>query len=117
MSPYEQNLAAFIELLNNRESSLFSAEYRAELAQLIEPLPDDIKELANVIAAWHKNRPEIRKAQLDLLNKNPTSSEKAPGSQTGNIKEPEKQLNKEVLKNAIQQSSVIRNFPSSPTGK
>lgn len=117
MSFYEQNLEAFIELLNNKRSSLFSAEDRTNLAQLIDPLPDDIEKLSVVIAAWYQKHPKILDAQLDLLNKKPTTFERVPGTTTGNIKTPENQLNKEVLKNAIQQSSKIRNSPSSPTEK
>lgn len=120
MSSYEQSLEAFIQLLNDPVSSLFSAEDRAELAQLIEPLPDDIKELSNAIAAWHKNRPEIRKAQLAQLNalsSSGASSDRLPGSKVANIKTPDYQLNKQVLQNAIQQSSVTGSSSSSSASK
>jgi len=49
----EDNVAAFIELLNHRRS-LFSTQDLAELAQLIEPLPDKIETLSDAIAQWCK---------------------------------------------------------------
>ena len=48
---HEQNLAAFIELLNSQRS-LFSPQDLAELAQLIAPLSSDIEELSKAIALW-----------------------------------------------------------------
>lgn len=47
----EQNIAAFIELLHHQRQ-LFSPEDLADLAQLIQPLPDQIEDLSNAIAQW-----------------------------------------------------------------
>lgn len=104
MSFDEQNLEAFIELLNDKRSSLFSVQDRTNLAKLIDSLPDDIEKLSIAIAAWYEKRPKILDAQLDLLNKNPTNI-RTFGSTSGNIQNSDYQLNKEVLKNAIQHSS------------
>jgi predicted transposase/invertase (TIGR01784 family) len=49
----EDNVAAFIELLNHRRS-LFSTQDLAELAELIKPLPDKIETLSQAIAQWCK---------------------------------------------------------------
>ncbi|MEQ8466988.1 Rpn family recombination-promoting nuclease/putative transposase [Coleofasciculus sp. E1-EBD-02] len=49
----EDNVAAFIEVLNHRRS-LFSAQDLAELAELIKPLPDKIEALSDAIAQWCK---------------------------------------------------------------
>ena len=49
----QQNVMAFIELLNHRRS-LFSPQDLAELAELIEPLPDKIETLSDAIAQWCK---------------------------------------------------------------
>ena len=49
----EQNVMAFIELLNNRRL-LFSTQDLAELAELIKPLPDKIETLSDAIAQWCK---------------------------------------------------------------
>ncbi|MFW5664138.1 MAG: Rpn family recombination-promoting nuclease/putative transposase [Coleofasciculus sp.] len=49
----QQNVVAFIELLNNRRS-LFSTQDLAELAELIKPLPDKIEMLSDAIAQWCK---------------------------------------------------------------
>jgi len=45
----QHNVAAFIELLNHRRW-LFSSQDLAELAELIEPLPDKIETLSHAIA-------------------------------------------------------------------
>ncbi|MFP5273046.1 Rpn family recombination-promoting nuclease/putative transposase [Coleofasciculus sp.] len=49
----QQNVMAFIELLNHRRS-LFSPQDLAELVELIEPLPDKIETLSDAIAQWCK---------------------------------------------------------------
>ncbi len=49
----EDNVAAFIELLNHHRS-LFSPQDLAELAQLIQPLPNKIETLSDAIAQWCK---------------------------------------------------------------
>jgi hypothetical protein len=49
----EDNVAAFIELLNHRRS-LFSPQDLADLAELIKPLPDKIETLSDAIAQWCK---------------------------------------------------------------
>ena len=50
----EQQIDSFIELLT-QQRSLFSAAQLTELAQLIEPLPDEIDVLAAAIATWLEN--------------------------------------------------------------
>jgi len=49
----EDNVAAFIEVLNTRRS-LFEDQDLAELAELIQPLPDKIETLSDAIAQWCK---------------------------------------------------------------
>ncbi|MBD2042638.1 hypothetical protein [Microcoleus sp. FACHB-672] len=110
MSFHEQNLAAFIELLiDKRSSRLFSPQDRAELMQLIDPLPDDIEQLSIAIADWYENRASILDAQLELLNDLSRGAiringDKAPGSIQGNVPEPNPKLNKQMLGNSIQNS-------------
>ncbi|MFB2834247.1 hypothetical protein [Floridanema evergladense] len=120
MSFDEQNLEAFIELLNDKRSSLFSAKDRAELAQLIKPLPDDIEKLSVAIAAWYEKHPKILDAQLAQLSNQSSSgasSDRLPGTKFANIKTPDYNLNKKVLQNAIQQSSATNSSPPSPASK
>lgn len=120
MSFDEQNLEAFIELLNDKRSSLFSAEDRANLAQLVKSLPDDIEKLSVAIAAWYEKHPKILDAQLEQLNNqlsSGTSFERLPGSKVAHIKAPDYKLNKQVLQNAIQQSSSTGSSPSPPASK
>jgi predicted transposase/invertase (TIGR01784 family) len=110
MSFSEQNVAAFIELLT-RQRSLFTPEDLAELEQVVAPLPDDIEALSKVISEWCEEHPEVDEAQLKLLPDN--SGEKAPGSKEGKVKPPNDALNKQILKNAIQQSSSSQDSQSS----
>lgn len=120
MSFDEQNLEAFIELLNNKRSPLFSAKDRAELAQLIDSLPDDLEKLSVAIAAWYEKRPKILDAQLAQLNNQFSSSAsfaRLPSSKVDDIETPEYKVNKQVLQNAIQQSSATGSSPSSPASK
>ena len=59
---HEQNVAAFIELLA-RQRSLFSPQDLADLAELIEPLPDRTEDFSNAIVQWCKQ--EGHSAQLE----------------------------------------------------
>ena len=56
---HEQNVAAFIELLNNQRE-LFSPQDLADLAQLIEPKQDNIEELSQALAQWCKQQGHSR---------------------------------------------------------
>ncbi len=105
---HEQNVAAFIELLNNQRE-LFSPQDLAELAQLIEPIPDKIEDLSNAIAQWCSQ--EGHSAQLDALRQvlQPLSSatvEFLLGTNPDNVQTPDSPLNKLTLQNAIGQSSL-----------
>jgi hypothetical protein len=110
VSFHQQNLKAFIELLTN-QPSLFSPEDRADLDKLIDPLPDnDIEPLSLAISGWYPKQPKILEAQLALLSFNP-NKDRAPGTEkTGSVPPPDITLNKQTLRNAIQQSFP----PSSP---
>ncbi|MFP4124927.1 MAG: Rpn family recombination-promoting nuclease/putative transposase [Coleofasciculus sp.] len=65
----EDNVAAFIELLNTRRS-LFEDQDLGELAQLIQPLPDKIETLSDAIAQWCKQdvHSSQRQAWRDCLS-------------------------------------------------
>ncbi|MEQ8961999.1 MAG: hypothetical protein RLP02_29410, partial [Coleofasciculus sp. C2-GNP5-27] len=65
----EDNVAAFIELLNTRRS-LFEDQDLAELAELIQPLPDQIETLSDAIAQWCKQdvHSSQRQAWRDCLS-------------------------------------------------
>jgi len=65
----QQNVMAFIELLQHQRS-LFSPQDLADLAELIEPLPDKIEDLSEAIAQWCKqdgHSPQ-RQAWRDLVS-------------------------------------------------
>lgn len=67
MSFAQENLAAFMELLET-QPSLFSSIDMAELEQIISPLPDDIETLSITITSWCQNHPNILNSQTAILN-------------------------------------------------
>jgi hypothetical protein len=104
---YEQNVAAFIELLNHQRE-LFSPQYLADLARLIDPLPDNIEDLSNGLIQWCSQ--QEHSAQLDALRQvlQPLSSanvEKLLRTSPDMVQTPEYPLNKPALQNAIFQGS------------
>jgi hypothetical protein len=124
MSFYQQNLQAFVRLLQ-KQPQLFSESKRQELMLLIEPLPDDLETLSVAIASWYENHDEIVDAQLEILNnsiliENESKSDRitelalarTPGINVGHVPKPNQQINKETLKNAIQQSD--KKHPAKP---
>ncbi|MFP4102444.1 Rpn family recombination-promoting nuclease/putative transposase [Coleofasciculus sp.] len=65
----QQNVMAFIELLQHQRS-LFSPQDLADLAELIEPLPDKIEDVSEAIARWCKQDGHSlqRQAWRDLVS-------------------------------------------------
>ncbi|MFB2918623.1 MULTISPECIES: hypothetical protein [Aerosakkonema] len=109
MSFDEQNLEAFLELLNDKRSRLFTPQDIASLTKLIDSVPDDIEKLSVAIASWYEKRPKILDAQLDILNNklsNTSSFNRVSDSNVGDVNSSENQLNKQVLQKAIEQTSV-----------
>lgn len=103
MSLPEQNIDSFIELLT-QQRSLFGAEQLTELAQLIEPLSDEIDVLSEAISSWAENYPSIQEAQAQLLEPLPPiakASEKAAVTRESSESQLRDRLNKQALKNAI----------------
>lgn len=101
---YEQNVAAFIELLNHQRE-LFSTQDLADLARLIDPLPDNIENLSNGLVRWCSQ--QEHSAQLDALRQvlQPLSSanvEKILGTNSDKVQTPEHPLNKSALQNAVE---------------
>ena len=102
MSLPEQKIDSFIELLT-QQRSLFGAEQLTELAQLIEPLSDEIDVLSEAISSWAENYPSIQEAQAKLLEPLPPAkaSEKAAVTRETSESQLRDRLNKQALKNAI----------------
>lgn len=102
MSLPEQNIDSFIELLT-QQRSIFSTEQLTELAQLIEPLSDEIDVLSEAISSWAENYPSIQEAQAKLLEPLPPAkaSEKAAVTRETSESQLGDRLNKQALRNAI----------------
>lgn len=104
MSFHEQNIEAFIELLK-KQRSLFSAQDRASLQQLVASLPDDQEKISEAIASWYEQRPKILDAHLDILNTLLTEEINARRSIAAAIAKAEAAVDKDYRKellNAIQ---------------
>ena len=99
----EQNIAAFIELLNHQRE-LFSPQDLAELAGLIDPLPDKIEDLSNALIRWCSQ--QEHSAQLDALRNvlqslSSANVERLLGTNPDTVPSPSYPLNKSALQNAI----------------
>ncbi|NJK66588.1 MAG: Rpn family recombination-promoting nuclease/putative transposase [Microcoleus sp. SU_5_3] len=102
MSVSEGAIDSFIELLM-QQRSLFSPEQLTELAQLIEPLSDEIDVLSAALATWLENNPAIGEARSKLLEPLPPSNASETVSQSSGSSGDKvgDRLNKQTLKNAI----------------
>jgi predicted transposase/invertase (TIGR01784 family) len=101
---YEQNVVAFIELLQDQRS-LFSPQDLAELAELIEPLPNTIEDLSNAIAQWCKQDGHSlqRQAWRDLVSgKVAAMVEELLATNLASLETFEASVNKAILQQAIE---------------
>jgi len=109
MSFHQQNIEAFIQLLKSQRSakggsasrSLFSAQDRANLDQLVANLPDDEEKISEAIASWYEKHPKILDAQLDILNTLLTDELNASRSIAGAIARTEAEADKDYRKELI----------------
>jgi translation elongation factor EF-Tu-like GTPase len=65
LSPYEETILDFVYIAQN-QPELFTAEDRADFAELIATLPEDVEEISNAIALWCETRPHIQDAIFAL---------------------------------------------------
>lgn len=100
----EQNVVAFIELLQDQRS-LFSPQDLADLAELIEPLPDKIEDLSEAIAQWCKQDGHSlqRQAWRDLVSgKVNAMVEELLATKLASLETLEPSVNKANLQQAIE---------------
>ncbi|MEQ9486018.1 DUF2887 domain-containing protein [Coleofasciculus sp. F4-SAH-05] len=100
----EQNVVAFIELLQDQRS-LFSPQDLAELAELIEPLPNTIEDLSEAIAQWCKQDGHSlqRQAWRDLVSgKVAAMVEELLATNLASLETFEASVNKVILQQAIE---------------
>jgi len=99
----EQNVVAFIELLQDQRS-LFSPQDLADLAELIEPLPNKIEDLSAAIAQWCKQDGHSlqRQAWRDLVSgKVAAMVEELLATNLASLETFEPSVNKVILQQAI----------------
>lgn len=109
MSVDEQNIQAFVELIES-QPSLFSVEDQANLWQLISTLPNDAEQISNAldevlavgIADWCNSREKIYNALLPLIGE--LSQTRSPAKV---FKSPDPKDYNDILYNAMRVS-----FPS-----
>ncbi len=65
LSPYEETILDFVYIAQN-QPELFTAKDRADFAQLVATLPEDVEEISNAIALWCETRPHILDAIFAL---------------------------------------------------
>ncbi|MDT9198579.1 hypothetical protein H4N54_25445 [Limnospira fusiformis KN01] len=116
MSFEEQNLAAFVQLLQE-QPQLFTDPKRQELLKLIEPLADDTETLSSAISMWYEQYNNIVNSQFQILNNYIYSQQSEPGDQrlagtTSFSSTPSQpRITKELLKNSIVQSQPTKQTP------
>lgn len=101
---HEQNVAAFIELLNHQRE-LFSPQDLTELAGLIDPLPDKIEDLSNALIRWcsqpeHSQKLEALRTVLQSLSS--ATVEFLLGTNPDTFQSPSYPLSKSALQNAVE---------------
>ncbi|MDF5711885.1 MAG: hypothetical protein PUP90_30470 [Nostoc sp. S4] len=110
MSVHEIIVNIFIHLLNT-QSSLFSAEDRITLMQLINNQPDNIKSLSDAISDWLSEHPEVYEA----FAKFEEIGRRGPGDKQANTNIPKYELDKKNILNEIKQSSSSAKETKKPT--
>ena len=101
---HKQNVAAFVELLHHQRS-LFSPQDLAELAFMIQSLPDKIEDLSCAIAQWCKQEGHAaqlmawRQIRSGLLS---AMVEKLLGRNSDTQETPSVSVNKAMVQNAIE---------------
>ncbi len=111
MSDHEITVNIFIHLLKT-QSSLFSAEDRITLMQLINNQPDDIESLSNAISDWLSGHPEVDEALAKFEEK---IGGRPPGDKQANTNIPKYELDKKNILNEIQPSSSSAKETKKPT--
>jgi len=99
----EQNIEAFIHLINNLPS-IFLAENRVDLEQQIDQFPEDVTSLSNAISAWCKKYPDIRKALSKTRKSLFDSTPGNPRGQDDSIPEAKPEDYKTLIKNQMRES-------------
>ena len=118
MSFHEQNFNAFIHLIQT-QASLFSAQDWANLSERIATCPEEVEQLSEAISAWCQERPQIlqalRQKRKDFSSGQSTTV-KAPGVNMGKKPPLAEKHPKQILVNAIQQSSATSSSKSTTSG-
>lgn len=98
MSPYEENILTFADILE-KQPDLLTVEDRADILELLSTLPSDVEKISNEIALWYETRPQI----FDAILKMPIDMENLRGA--GGRSTPITGVeSKEIIENSVIQS-------------
>ena len=109
LSPYEETILDFIYVAQ-KQPELFTTEDRADFAQLVATLPDDLEEISNEIALWCEAHPHILNAIFDLPVEELDSLRAAGGRNTPLTGKEAK----DAIENTVRESSPPPQPKSSP---
>ena len=111
LSPYEETILDFIYVAQ-KQPELFTVEDRADFAQLVANLPEDIEEISNAIALWCDTHPHI----LDAIFALPVeeASLRAAGGRNTPLTGKEA---KDALENTVRESIPPEKSPPTPPKK
>ncbi len=111
LSPYEETILDFVYIVQN-QPELFTAEDRADFAELIATLPEDVEEISNQIALWCETRPHILDA-IFALPIGESDSVRAAGGRNTPLTGKE---SKDAIENTVRESIPPEKSPP-PTPK
>ncbi|MEQ9482645.1 Rpn family recombination-promoting nuclease/putative transposase [Coleofasciculus sp. F4-SAH-05] len=99
----QQNVVAFVELLNHQRQ-LFSPQDLAELAFLIQPLPDKLEDLSDAIAQWCQQEAHTaqREAWRQICSGLLSATVEKLVTNPDTLQTPSAILNKAMVQNAIE---------------
>lgn len=111
LSPYEETILDFVYIAQN-QPELFTAEDRADFAQLVATLPEDVEVISNAIALWCETRPHILDA-IFVLPVEESASVRAAGGRDTPLTGKE---SKDAIENTVRESIPPKKSPP-PTPK
>ncbi|NES17944.1 MAG: hypothetical protein F6K41_03235 [Symploca sp. SIO3E6] len=109
LSPYEETILDFVYIAE-KQPELFTAKDRADLAQLVATLPEDVEEISNQIALWCESHPHILDAIFDLPVEESASLRAAGGRDTSLTGKE----SKDAIENTVRESIPPKNSNSPP---
>ncbi|NEQ64353.1 MAG: hypothetical protein F6K21_02420 [Symploca sp. SIO2D2] len=100
LSPYEETILDF-DHIAKKQPELFTAEDRADFAQLEATFPEDVEEISNAIALWCESHPHIKGAIFDLPVEESASVRAGGGRDTPMTGKEAKETTENIVRESI----------------